>query len=121
MLGVSWYWRTRVVERLFVYGTLRPGQPNERVLSAVGGSWEPATVTGKLRPEGWAAAMGYPGLHLDEQGDEVEGFLFSSENLSAHWAALDEFEGEAYERVLTNVKLKDGSTVDAYLYALKVK
>jgi gamma-glutamylcyclotransferase (GGCT)/AIG2-like uncharacterized protein YtfP len=65
--------------------------------------------------------MGYPGLHLDEQGDEVEGFLFSSENLSAHWAALDEFEGEAYERVLANVKLKDGSTVDAYLYALKIK
>jgi gamma-glutamylcyclotransferase (GGCT)/AIG2-like uncharacterized protein YtfP len=78
-------------------------------------------VTGQLLPEGWGAAMGYPGLQLDELGDEVEGFLFSSVNLSAHWAALDEFEGEAYERVLTNVKLQNGSTVAAYLYALKVK
>ena len=65
--------------------------------------------------------MGCPGIDLDEQGNEVEGFLFSSENLSCHWAALDEFEGEAYERVLTKVKLKDGSTVDAYVYVLRVR
>jgi gamma-glutamylcyclotransferase (GGCT)/AIG2-like uncharacterized protein YtfP len=49
----------------------------------------------------------------------VEGFLFTSENLSGHWVVLDEFEGQAYERVLTKVKLKDGSTVDAYIYTLE--
>jgi gamma-glutamylcyclotransferase (GGCT)/AIG2-like uncharacterized protein YtfP len=43
----------------------------------------------------------------------------SKGNLSSHWAALDEFEGEAYERVLTKVKLKDGSTVDAYICTLR--
>ena len=110
-----------MVERLFVYGTLGPGRPNEHVLSAIGGSWEAASVNGTLRSEGWGAAMGYPGIVLNEEGGEVEGFLFSSENLSDHWAALDEFEGEAYERVLAKVKLKDGSTVDAYIYTLKVK
>ena len=109
-----------MVERLFVYGTLGPGRPNEHVLSAIRGSWEAASVTGTLRSEGWGAAMGYPGIHLNEQGGEVEGVLFSSENLSGYWAALDEFEGEAYERVLAKAKLKDGSTVDAYIYALKV-
>jgi gamma-glutamylcyclotransferase (GGCT)/AIG2-like uncharacterized protein YtfP len=108
-----------MVERLFVYGTLGLGRPNEHVLSAIGGSWEVATVTGTLRPEGWGAAMGYPGIDLDEQGCEIEGFLFSSENLSGHWEALDEFEGEAYERVSTKVKLKDGSAVDAYIYTLR--
>jgi gamma-glutamylcyclotransferase (GGCT)/AIG2-like uncharacterized protein YtfP len=108
-----------MVERLFVYGTLGPGRPNEHVLKAVRGSWETATVTGTLRQEGWGAAMGYPGIDLDERGGEVEGFLFSSENLSGYWAALDEFEGEAYERVLAKVKLKDGSTVDAYIYTLR--
>jgi gamma-glutamylcyclotransferase (GGCT)/AIG2-like uncharacterized protein YtfP len=46
--------------------------------------------------------------------------MFESENLSRHWAALDEFEGEAYERVLTKVKRKDGSSVDAYVYVLRV-
>ena len=110
-----------MVELLFVYGTLGPGRPNEHVLSAIGGTWEVATVTGRLSQGGWGAAMGYPGIQLDEQGGEVEGLLFSSENLSGHWAALDEFEGEAYERVLATVKLKDGSTVDAYIYALRTR
>ena len=110
-----------VVERLFVYGTLGPGRPNEHVLSAIGGTFESAVVTGTLRQEGWGAAMGYLGIELDEQGSEVEGFLFSSENLSNYWKAIDEFEGEAYERVLTKVKLKDGRTLDAYIYTLKVR
>jgi gamma-glutamylcyclotransferase (GGCT)/AIG2-like uncharacterized protein YtfP len=108
-----------VIERLFVYGTLGPGRPNEHVLDAIGGSWETATVTGTLRHEGWGAELGYPGIDLDEHGCEVEGFLFTSENLSGHWAVLDEFEGEAYERVLAKVKLKDGSKVDAYIYMLR--
>ena len=110
-----------MIERLFVYGTLAPGRPNEHVLSEIGGSWEAAIVTGTLRQEGWGAAMGYPGIDLDEHGNEIQGFLFSSENLSDHWAKLDEFEGEAYERVLAVVKLRDNSTMDAYVYALKGK
>ena len=89
------------------------------MLDAIGGSWETATVTGTLRHEGWGAEIGYPGIDLDEHGGEVEGFLFTSEKLSGHWAALDEFEGEAYERVLAKVKLKDGSIVDAYVYTLR--
>ncbi|NHH99730.1 gamma-glutamylcyclotransferase [Oceanimonas sp. MB9] len=104
--------------RLFVYGTLGPGRPNEHVLTAIGGSWETATITGTLRQEGWGAAMGYPGIDLDDNGGKIEGFVFSSQNLSEHWAALDEFEGEGYERVLTKVTLTNGSTVEAYVYTL---
>lgn len=108
-----------MIERLFVYGTLGPGRPNEHVLNAIGGSWQTATVTGTRRHAGWGAELGYPGLDLDEHGEEVEGFLFTSENLSGHWAVLDEFEGAAYQRVLTKAKLEDGSTVDAYIYRLQ--
>ena len=104
---------------LFVYGTLAPGRPNEHVLADVPGEWEPATVIGTLLPEGWGAAAGYPGIVLGEQGGEVEGLLFSSEGLAAHWARLDEFEGEGYERVLTTATLKDGRTVKAYIYRLR--
>ena len=107
-----------MIDRLFVYGTLAPGRPNEHVLSAIGGSWEAASVSGSLRQEGWGAAIGYPGIDLDEHGDEVQGFLFSSEKLSDHWAKLDAFEGESYERVLTVVKLRGNRTVDAYIYTL---
>ncbi len=110
-----------MIERLFVYGTLAPGRPNEHVLGKIEDSWEAATVTGTLRQEGWGTEMGYPGIGLDEPGDQISGFLFSSEKLSDHWANLDEFEGKAYERVLTVVKLTDNRTVDAYIYALREK
>jgi gamma-glutamylcyclotransferase (GGCT)/AIG2-like uncharacterized protein YtfP len=108
-----------MTHRLFVYGTLAPGRPNEHVLANVPGEWEPATVTGILLQEGWGAAVGYPGIVLDEHGGEVNGFLFSSESLAEHWARLDQFEGEGYERVLTTVKLEDGRSVDAYIYRLR--
>jgi gamma-glutamylcyclotransferase (GGCT)/AIG2-like uncharacterized protein YtfP len=108
-----------VVERLFVYGTLGPGRPNEHLLAGIGGSWLKATITGTLQQKGWGAEMGYPGIVLDKKGDRVEGFLFTSENLADNWLKLDEFEGEAYERVLTKAKLNDGSFVDAYVYALR--
>lgn len=108
-----------MTHRLFVYGTLAPGRPNEHVLANIPGEWEPATVTGRLLQEGWGAAAGYPGIVLDEHGDEVHGFLFSSESLAGHWARLDEFEGEGYERVLTTVKVKDGTALDAYVYTLR--
>lgn len=108
-----------MAERLFVYGSLGPGRPNEHVLAEIGGSWEVGTVTGTLRDEGWGAAMGFPGIELDENGGEVRGFLFTSGNLSEHWAALDEFEGASYERVMTTVKLEDNTAVDAYIYALR--
>lgn len=107
------------MERLFVYGTLGPGRPNEHVLNAIGGSWETATVTGTLRNEGCGAEMGYPGIDLDQHGGDIEGFLFTSEHLHNHWAALDEFEGEAYSRVQVTVKLEDGSAVNAYIYTLR--
>ena len=89
-------------------------------MNAIGGSWETATVTGKLRQEGWGAEMGYPGIDLDEHGGEVEGFLCTSENLASHWDALDAFEGEAYERVLAKIKRNDGTTIDAYIYRLRI-
>jgi gamma-glutamylcyclotransferase (GGCT)/AIG2-like uncharacterized protein YtfP len=104
--------------RLFVYGTLAPGRPNAHVLAEVPGEWEPATVTGRLFREGWGAAAGYPGIVLDEHGEDVEGFLFSSQRLAEHWARLDAFEGVGYERVLTTATRKDGTAVDAYVYRL---
>ena len=110
-----------MIQRLFVYGTLAPGRPNEHVLREIGGSWETATVTGTLRQKGWGASMGYPGIVLDQHGTKIHGYLFSSANLSDHWSELDEFEGESYERVLTEVKLKDNRRVDAYIYELKEK
>ncbi len=108
-----------MAQHLFVYGTLAPGRPNAHMLAHVSGTWEPATVTGTLLQEGWGAAAGYPGIILDEHGGTVEGLIFSSQTLAEHWPRLDAFEGEGYERVLTRVARRDGTTVDAYIYALR--
>ena len=107
------------MQRLFVYGTLAPGRPNAHRLEEIGGSWKEATVTGKLYPDGWGATMGYPAIVPIESGEDVAGFVFSSEELADHWDELDEFEGEAYERVPVVATLRDNSTVDAYVYALR--
>ena len=106
-------------EKLFVYGTLGPGRPNEHILQAVGGSWDLASIKGNLCEEGWGAELGYPGIELDESGGVVEGFVFTSQNLSSHWHSLDDFEGEAYQRVLVKAKLENGTEVDAYVYSLR--
>jgi len=106
-------------DRLFVYGALAPGRPNEHVLAEVPRRWEPATVKGTLLQEGWGVAVGYPGIVLDELGGEVHGFIFSSEELAEHWARLDDFEGDGYERVVTSAELGDETVVKAHIYALK--
>ena len=85
-----------MVERLFVYGTLGPNRPNEYILKNIGGTFVNASVIGFLYEKGWGAKMGYPGIILDSKGKKVEGFLFSSNKISEHWAELDAFEGEAY-------------------------
>ena len=107
-----------MINRLFVYGTLAPGEPNEHVLADMKGTWQPATIRGQLLEQGWGAALGYPGIILDDSEDEVPGLLFSSDELAGHWSRLDEFEGPGYERVVASVKLENGSELDAQLYVV---
>lgn len=107
-----------MTSRLFVYGTLAPGRANAHILAGVPGTWEPATVRGRLYADGWGAALGYPGLVLDGAGAEVDGLVFTSDALLEHWPRLDEFEGEGYRRVPTVATLRDGHVVPAYVYRL---
>lgn len=109
------------MERLFIYGTLAPGRPNEHKLSDISGNWQEASVKGKLYQEGWGAEMGYPGIILDENDNEVKGFVFSSDELYKKWDELDTFEGKEYCRVSTKAYLEDGSIVEAFIYELNKK
>jgi len=105
-----------MADRLFIYGTLAPGRPNERVLADVDGRWEPASVRGHLHEQGWGAALGYPGIILAEDGPEVHGAVLTAGSLADQWERLDEFEGEGYTRVLTTVRLESGEHVQAQIY-----
>lgn len=107
------------MQRLFIYGSLQPGGPNEHLMKEIGGDWEQAVVKGHLIKDGWGSKMGYPGLVLEEDGEDVHGHVFSSPNLESEWAKIDKFEGEDYQRVTTNVKLISGKQVEVQVYALR--
>ena len=68
-------------QRLFVYGTLAPGRPNEHILAPLGGAWQAATVKGHLKLEGWGAAMGFPGLIPDAAGEAPRSRVAGSRRL----------------------------------------
>jgi gamma-glutamylcyclotransferase (GGCT)/AIG2-like uncharacterized protein YtfP len=108
-----------MVERLFVYGTLAPGRPNQHVLDGVPGTWQQGTLRGRLLQGGWGAEQGYPGIIVDDTASPVAGYLLTSAALDREWGRLDEFEGIQYQRVLARVELEDGETVEAYVYQLK--
>lgn len=107
-----------MMERLFVYGTLAPGRANAHMLADVPGKWQPATIRGFLCAAGWGAAAGYPGIQPDEQGEPVQGLVFSAPGLAAHWPRLDAFEGGDYRRVAVMATLNDGTQVQVQVYAL---
>ena len=108
----------RADERLAVYGSLAPGRANAHILEPLEGSWFEGSVRGRLFRAGWGAAAGYPGIHLDPQGEEVAILLFCSRGLPAFWEQLDAFEGADYRRVQVEVTLARGERLAAQIYEL---
>ncbi len=104
--------------RLAVYGSLAPGEANHHQLAGLRGDWRSGAVRGWLLSSGWGAAVGYPGLRPDAEGPAVAVQVFTSADLAAHWARLDAFGGDEYERVTVEVDL-GGETVTAQIYALR--
>lgn len=107
------------MQHLFVYGTLAPNQTNEHILAPINGTWRPATIRGKLYPNGIGATLGYPAIIPDKDEEIVKGLVFSSDDLANHWQRIDEFEGEGYQRVEIETTLADGEVLRAFVYALK--
>ena len=106
------------MERLFVYGTLRPGHSNAYILENIGGEWLPGYVTGTFYERGWGAAADFPGIVLHKNGPQVQGYRFTSDNLEAHWPMLDEFE-DGYDRVEVDVITTNGEQLSAWIYQLQ--
>lgn len=102
--------------RLASYGTLAPGRSNAHHLEGLSGIWTTGTVRGNLVNAGWGARLGFPGLILDPEGDEVAVDVFVSADLPVHWQRLDAFEGGAYRRVPVTVNLDGGGEFEASIY-----
>ena len=87
-------------DRLFVYGTLMPGEPLWPTLAPYATSWEPATAAGEL----WDTGLGFPAVRFDATGPTVSGMLvaIAPDVLTDALAMLDrvEDEGRLYRRVV---------------------
>lgn len=110
-----------MVNRLFVYGSLKPGGPNHHIIDDIGGDWAAATINGRLLKSGWGAELGYPALEIDPQADPVEGFVFTSDRIAEHWNDLDAFEGQDYQRVIARADLVNNESVETFVYVLRSK
>ena len=107
-----------MVNRLFVYGTLGPGQSHEHLLKKISGHWQAATMHGRLHPNGLGPTFGYPTLDIRFGDELIYGHVYYSRQLPRLWKSLDDYEGRGYRRVVSRVHLPNGQTVMAWVYAL---
>ncbi len=82
-----------------------------------GASGVPATSPAPLRAR-LGRSRRFPGIVLDAHGPRVNGYLFLSDRLAAHWPMLDDFE-EGYDRVPVEVTTDDGQQISAWIYQLQ--
>jgi len=97
--------------RIFLYGTLMPGEERWPALQPYAASWRPVTAEGRM----WDTGRGYPAVRFDRAGDLgpggiVAGVLLDirSGRLAEAVTTLDliEEEGNLYRRV--DVATSDG-------------
>ena len=102
-----------IVDRIFVYGTLRTGQTARSLIANHVVRWEPARTTGKMV----AFPMGYPGIVGDGDGP-IRGELVWLRELAAAFALLDAYEGTEFRRILKRVWRADDAEEWAWCYVL---
>lgn len=100
------------MNRIFVYGLLKPGFTLHHVAEPFVVSSEPGTVRGRLYD------AGVPAARFDQDG-EIDGFVFTlgDERSEEALRVLDELEdeGEEYRRIVIDVAIGDG-VVQAHAY-----
>ena len=103
-------------EPVFVYGTLRRGGSNHFRMD--GAEFVTAgRISGKMYRIDW-----YPGLVLDDSGDDITGEVYSVDlemlgNLdSFENVSAGDVEGSEYRRVRTTVTRADGETLSAWVW-----
>lgn len=105
---------TEVVDRLFVYATLRQGQTARSLIANQITRSVAASTTGAI----YGFPMGYAGF-IEAQGPRrVLGELLWLGELPATFGLLDAYEGEDFARVLKQVTLETGEQVWSWIYAL---
>ena len=102
-----------VLDRLFVYGTLRQGQTARSLIANQIQRCIPAWTSGSL----YAFPMGYPG-YIERGETRVRGEVIWLSELAATFGLLDAYEGHDFVRVIRQVTLDGGDRQWAWVYTL---
>ncbi|HLL21386.1 MAG TPA: gamma-glutamylcyclotransferase family protein [Kofleriaceae bacterium] len=103
-----------VLDRLFVYGTLRQGQTARSLLANSVKKSTPAWTSGQI----YAFPMGYPGFSDADARGRVVGEVVWLTDLAATFGLLDAYEGEDFARVIKQVTTASGEQLWAWIYTL---
>ena len=103
-----------VLDRLFVYATLRQGQTARSLIANHISRSVKASTTGAI----YAFPMGYAGFIEAAPPLRVEGELIWLTELAAAFGLLDAYEGEEFARVIRQVTVESGERVWCWIYVL---
>jgi gamma-glutamylcyclotransferase (GGCT)/AIG2-like uncharacterized protein YtfP len=104
-----------ILDRLFVYGTLRSGQTARSLVANQIKRCVRASTTGAI----YAFPMGHPGFVEGDGSGVVVGEVIWLSELAATFALLDAYEGQDFVRVIRKVTLEDTQEQTwAWIYTL---
>jgi gamma-glutamylcyclotransferase (GGCT)/AIG2-like uncharacterized protein YtfP len=104
-----------ILDRLFVYGTLRQGQTARSLVANQIKKCVKAWSAGAI----YAFPMGYPGYVENDGNGRVEGEVIWLTELAATFGLLDAYEGQDFARVIRKVHIVEtGEEIWAWVYTL---
>jgi gamma-glutamylcyclotransferase (GGCT)/AIG2-like uncharacterized protein YtfP len=101
-----------VLDRLFVYGTIRQGQTARSLVAGAVTRCAKAWTDGQI----YAFPMGYPG-YIEGNG-RVVGEVLWLRDLAATFGLLDAYEGEDFVRIIRQVTIETGEELWTWIYVL---
>ena len=103
-----------VLDRLFVYGTMRQGQTARSLVANSITKSAKAFTSGQI----YAFPMGYPGYTEGDGKGRVVGEILWLTDLAATFGLLDAYEGEDFARVIKQITTESGEELWAWIYTL---
>jgi gamma-glutamylcyclotransferase (GGCT)/AIG2-like uncharacterized protein YtfP len=102
-----------IVNRVFVYASLREGEAERSMIAEYLSNAIPATTTGRM----YQLAEG-PVACVDDPDQRIVGEVIEINDLAAAFPLIDMFQGDDFVRVLKVARLDSGEEVWTWVYML---